>query len=112
MRSPLARITALAGALVALSSPVAAAAGTEATQRALAREMARAGAASGALVVDLDSSAELYAARPDTLRMPASVQKLFVSTAALRRFGAQTRFGTDALAAAAPDPLGVVQGDL
>ena len=112
MRSPLARITALAGALVALSSPVAAAAGTEATQRALAREMARAGAASGALVVDLDSSAELYAARPDTLRMPASVQKLFVSTAALRRFGAQTRFGTDALAAAAPDPLGVVLGDL
>jgi D-alanyl-D-alanine carboxypeptidase/D-alanyl-D-alanine-endopeptidase (penicillin-binding protein 4) len=112
VRGSLARILALVAALVALAAPAASAAGPEATRRALAREMARAGAASGALVVDLGSGAEVYSARPDGRRMPASVQKLFVSTAALRRLGAQARFSTDALAAAAPDPLGVVQGDL
>ena len=98
--------------LAAALAPAASAAGPEATRRALAREMAGAGAASGAFVVDLDSGAELFASRAGVRRMPASVEKLYVSAAALRRLGAEARFTTDALAGVAPDPLGVVNGNL
>ena len=98
--------------LAVVVAPAASAAGPEATRRALAREMAGAGAASGAFVVDLDSGAELFASRAGVQRMPASVEKLYVSAAALRRLGADARFSTDALAGVAPDPLGVVNGNL
>ena len=47
-----------------------------------------------------------------TPRMPASVQKLYTSATALRRFGASGRLTTTVLATAPPDAGGVVRGDL
>ena len=68
--------------------PAAAAAADRAGTRAeLARQMASAGAGSGALVVDLATGQELYASRPDARRTPASVEKLYTSSTALLRLG-------------------------
>ncbi len=92
-------------------SPAAHAAGLSATKRVLRSEMARAGAA-GAYVADLDTGRQLYASRPDVPRIPASVNKLFTTSTALSRFGSDGRLRTDVLAARAPDPFGVVRGDL
>src|SRR4051794_30022620 len=74
--------------------------------------MARAGASSGAYVMDLDTGAQLYASRPDVPRMPASVEKLYTSATALLRYGAEGRLTTTVLAPALPDDTGVVSGDL
>ena len=49
--------------------------------------MARAGASSGAYVVDLGCGQELYASKPDVARMPASVEKLYTTAGALLRYG-------------------------
>lgn len=99
-------------ALLALLAPAAGAAGPAGTARALAAQMRWAGAASGALAVDLDSGVTIYSRRADTRRMPASVQKLYTSVAALRRFGPDGRLRTTVLAATPPDGAGVVRGDL
>ena len=90
----------------------ASAAGPAATERALERQMRWAGGGSGALVVDLDSGSEIYAARPDTPRVPASVEKLYTTSAALLRLGPETTLETKVLA---EQPLladGVLDGDL
>jgi D-alanyl-D-alanine carboxypeptidase/D-alanyl-D-alanine-endopeptidase (penicillin-binding protein 4) len=107
-------IAALASAAVAaplLAAAPAGAAGLPATQRALARGMAGIGAG-GALVVDLDSRATLFAARPDTVRVPASVEKLYTTSTALKRFGAAMRLQTRVFADTPPDEEGTVSGNL
>jgi serine-type D-Ala-D-Ala carboxypeptidase/endopeptidase (penicillin-binding protein 4) len=104
--APLALFALLAAA------PAARAAGLTATQAALARQMARAGTASGALVVDLDTGRQLYARRPSIARMPASVEKLYTSATALLRLGPDATLNTSVLAAAPPDAAGTVAGDL
>jgi D-alanyl-D-alanine carboxypeptidase/D-alanyl-D-alanine-endopeptidase (penicillin-binding protein 4) len=69
-------------ALATLGAAAPAAAFTESELRSkLAREMRLTGSASGALVRDLDSGATLYARRADAPRIPASVEKLFVTSA-------------------------------
>ena len=65
--------------------------------------MRSAGADSGALAVDLDSGAQLYSLRAGAPRMPASVEKLYTSAAALRTLGAAGRLHDRRLAGAAPD---------
>jgi D-alanyl-D-alanine carboxypeptidase/D-alanyl-D-alanine-endopeptidase (penicillin-binding protein 4) len=102
-------LAGLAG-LVALA-PAADAAGLRATRRALAREMASAGAA-GAYVADLDTGRRLFAWQAGVPRIPASVNKLFTTATALTRFGTDGRLRTDVLAQAAPSALGVVGGDV
>jgi D-alanyl-D-alanine carboxypeptidase/D-alanyl-D-alanine-endopeptidase (penicillin-binding protein 4) len=106
------RIAALVCLLLAASAPVAAAAGRADTARALEAQMRWAGPSSGAIVVDLDSGRTIYSVRPDTQRMPASVQKLYTSVAALRRLGPTGRLSTGVLAEEEPDAGGVVDGDL
>jgi D-alanyl-D-alanine carboxypeptidase/D-alanyl-D-alanine-endopeptidase (penicillin-binding protein 4) len=83
----MARIAFLAVLLVAVLAPAAYAAGPAATVRALDRQMNQAGTGSGALVVDLDSGATLYARRPDVPRLPASVNKLYTTSAAMTLYG-------------------------
>ncbi len=99
--------------LIALLLPASAqAAGPEATKRALERQMRWAGGSSGALVVDLESGREIYAARPDTPRVPASVEKLYTTVTALTRLGPETTLETAVLA---EDPVpvdGVIEGDV
>ncbi|MCA1689698.1 MAG: D-alanyl-D-alanine carboxypeptidase/D-alanyl-D-alanine-endopeptidase, partial [Actinobacteria bacterium] len=55
---------------------------------------------------------ELFAARPDTPRAPASVQKLYTTAAALARFGPDARLRTTVAGIGAPDARGVWRGDL
>lgn len=99
--------------LACLLAPAAAvAAGRAETRAELARQMRAAGAGSGALVTDLDAGAELYSSRPDTRRVPASVEKLYTTTAALMRLGPDARLVTEALATGPIDADGVLQGDL
>src|SRR3954452_8000584 len=105
------RILAVLVAWVVLA-PAAHAAGLASTQRVLAREMAHAGAASGAYVVDLTHDQELYSLRPDVGRMPASVEKLYTSATALVLYGAEGHLTTSVLATVPPDDTGVVDGDL
>lgn len=95
-----------------LAPGAAAAADRERTRAGLARQMASAGAGSSALVVDLDSGEELYARRPDVRRTPASVEKLYTTSAALLRLGGAERLSTQVLAAAPVGPDGTLAGDL
>jgi serine-type D-Ala-D-Ala carboxypeptidase/endopeptidase (penicillin-binding protein 4) len=106
----LAVLTALAA--LAVAAAPAHAAGVAATERALARAWSGAGTSSGAYVLDLDTDQVLFSSAPRTRRIPASVNKLYTTATALTRFGAGGTLRTDVLAQAAPDPEGVVTGDL
>jgi serine-type D-Ala-D-Ala carboxypeptidase/endopeptidase (penicillin-binding protein 4) len=109
----MARIGFLAALLaVLLLSPAAQAAGPAATERQLDSQMQRAGAYSGAYVIDLDTGRELYARAPDVARIPASVNKLYTTAAALRAYGRLGQLTTEVLGDAAPDEKGVVAGNL
>ena len=116
VRAPVRRVRRLPAAtlaLLALVFPAAAhAAGLAATQRALARQMARAGGTSSALVVDLDTGRRLFARRAWIGRLPASVEKLYTSSTALLRFGPSATLNTSVLATGTPDADGVLTGDL
>jgi serine-type D-Ala-D-Ala carboxypeptidase/endopeptidase (penicillin-binding protein 4) len=106
------RIISLAVLLAALLAPAAQAGGPAATVRMLDRQMNKAGGASGAYVVDLDSGATLYSRAPDVARMPASVNKLYTTSAALERYGAEGQLNTEVLGDAHLDDAGVVAGNL
>jgi D-alanyl-D-alanine carboxypeptidase/D-alanyl-D-alanine-endopeptidase (penicillin-binding protein 4) len=106
------RVALLACLLVAVPAAPALAGGPAATQRALAREMRWAGAGSGALAVDLDTGARLYARRADVPRVPASVEKLYTTATVLRRLGADGRLVTHVSADLVPDATGTVLGNL
>lgn len=69
---------------------------------------------SGSYVVDLTSGRELFRRRADRSLSPASNEKLFTTSTALLRFGADGTFSTDARigADAAVDAQGVLDGDL
>jgi D-alanyl-D-alanine carboxypeptidase/D-alanyl-D-alanine-endopeptidase (penicillin-binding protein 4) len=106
------RILCLAALFAALLAPAAQAGGPAATVRMLDRQMNKAGSASGAYVMDLDTGAELYARAPDVARMPASVNKLYTTSAALERYGAEGQLDTEVLGDSHVDDFGVVDGNL
>jgi D-alanyl-D-alanine carboxypeptidase/D-alanyl-D-alanine-endopeptidase (penicillin-binding protein 4) len=106
------RLTLLFAVLAVSLAPSAQAANLTATKRALGREMARAGAASGAYVVDAATGRELYSLRADVGRMPASVEKLYTGAATLLRHGAEGRLTTEVLSATLPDDRGTIRGDI
>jgi D-alanyl-D-alanine carboxypeptidase/D-alanyl-D-alanine-endopeptidase (penicillin-binding protein 4) len=106
------RIVCLAALLAAVLAPTADAAGRAATIRLLDRQMNRAGTGSGAFVMDLDSGATLYSRSAEVPRIPASVNKLYTTSTALVRYGAETQLNTDVLADAQPDEDGVLKGNL
>jgi serine-type D-Ala-D-Ala carboxypeptidase/endopeptidase (penicillin-binding protein 4) len=111
----MARIVRLIAGLLAAAAllPAAAqAAGPSATRSALAAQMRHAGGASGALAVDLDSGRQIFASRPDTSRVPASVNKLFTTSTALVLYGPDGHLTTRALGDVGIDPGGVLIGDL
>jgi D-alanyl-D-alanine carboxypeptidase/D-alanyl-D-alanine-endopeptidase (penicillin-binding protein 4) len=80
-------------------------------QSTMTKAMGRAGRASGALVYDLNGDAELYALRPDTKRPPASVEKLWTTTALTLKLGPDTRLHT-AILGGGSLRHGVWHGDL
>jgi D-alanyl-D-alanine carboxypeptidase/D-alanyl-D-alanine-endopeptidase (penicillin-binding protein 4) len=97
-------LLALAGAAQAISTPV--------LRAKLAREMRHAGPFSGIYVRDLDSGRTLYLSKPDVARVPASVEKLYTTSASLLRFGPDATLPTTLLGTGALDPQGVWRGDL
>ena len=64
---------------------------------ALDRWMKTAGPQSGALVYDLDARTPLYSVRPMIGRPPASVEKIYTTTALMRILGPSTRLHTAVL---------------
>jgi D-alanyl-D-alanine carboxypeptidase/D-alanyl-D-alanine-endopeptidase (penicillin-binding protein 4) len=60
----------------------------------LSTAMRHAGRSSGAMVVDLDSGQTLFSAAANTPRLPASVEKLYTTSTALLKFGANTTLTT------------------
>jgi D-alanyl-D-alanine carboxypeptidase/D-alanyl-D-alanine-endopeptidase (penicillin-binding protein 4) len=68
-----------------------------ALQASIAKSMRQAGPSSGALVYDLDDRTELFGLRPEVGRPPASVEKLWTTTALMLRLGPNTRLHTSVL---------------
>ncbi len=108
----MARLLVLVTLLVALVPSAADAAGPAATKRALARELARTSQYSGAYVVDLGSGEEIFAAKADVERMPASVEKLYTAAGALLRHGPDGRLTTTVLSNGLPDESGTLTGNI
>jgi D-alanyl-D-alanine carboxypeptidase/D-alanyl-D-alanine-endopeptidase (penicillin-binding protein 4) len=81
-------------------------------QTRLAGDMHRAGASSGAYVVDLATGQTLYSLRATTPRIPASVEKLYTTSTVLARFGPTTALLTSVLGVGSLDDKGVWKGDL
>jgi serine-type D-Ala-D-Ala carboxypeptidase/endopeptidase (penicillin-binding protein 4) len=63
-------------------------------------------------VVDLDSGATLYSRAADAPRTPASVNKLYTTSAALLKWGETTQLTTEVLGSAELDDDGVVKGNV
>src|SRR3954452_12158528 len=78
----------------------------------LRRQMRASGSYSGALVVDASSGKTLFSWRAGTPRVLASNTKLFTTSAALARFGADGVFTTSVVADAPVGADGVIKGDL
>ena len=118
LRAPRARLgwllAALACALAAVGAvaPPSQALDSAALRARLSREMLRAGPLAGAYVRDLDTGTALYARKEDVARPPASVEKLYTTSTALLRFGADARLHTAVVATGSLDPQGVWRGDL
>lgn len=116
MRRPLATVSALLAiaAAAALAPAPAEALSEDELHARIAAVLDRGPASVGALVRDLDSGEVLYERRAGTARVPASLQKLFVTSAALLRMGPDERLRTRAVAApdAPLDADGTLRGDL
>jgi D-alanyl-D-alanine carboxypeptidase/D-alanyl-D-alanine-endopeptidase (penicillin-binding protein 4) len=97
-------------ALLALLAPAAQA--QTGLQKSLSRQMAGAGAYSGAYVMDADSNAQLFSWRADTRRTLASNTKLFTSAAALGRLGPDSTIATTLVGTGNLQPDGTWKGDL
>jgi D-alanyl-D-alanine carboxypeptidase/D-alanyl-D-alanine-endopeptidase (penicillin-binding protein 4) len=83
-----------------------------ALQSLLSREMHIAGSRSGAYVYDVSTHTPLFAANATHASPPASVEKLYTSTAALLLLGPEARLNTTVLGVGALDAEGTWQGDL
>src|ERR1700753_1414315 len=105
MRSPRATLgvpLAVGAAIVVLVAASAALAAKRVTPRAtlsnsLASGIHRSGGASGGDVVDLSTGQGLFSSAANTPRLPASVEKLYTTSTALLRFGANTSLTTSVL---------------
>ena len=100
----IAAVLALAGGAQAISAPT--------LQVKLAHEMRRASAFSGVYVRDLDSGRTLFESKADVARVPASVEKLYTTSAALLRFGPDATLKTSVAGGGFMDPDGVWRGNL
>lgn len=91
---------------------VGAPAGAQTLQTAIARQLARAGGASGAYVLDTTTGRPLASVRATIGRNPASVEKLYTTAAALLRLGPAATLDTSVLGAGTLDDAGTWHGDL
>jgi len=114
MRSRLVITLLVFGAAGGGAAPAAQAYDDSALRSTIARQMRLAGPSSGAYVRDLGSGQELFALREDVLRIPASVEKLYTTSAAILRLGPSATLQTKVVTAGATavDSEGVLRGDL
>ncbi len=100
----------LAGAVAASA---AAARTPQATlARALNGELGAIRGSTGAEVMDLGTGKVLYSARPNSRRMPASVEKLYTTSTALAHYGSSGTLSTRILASGQTDSSGAFHGVL
>ena len=99
-----AAVLALAGAAQAITAPT--------LQAKLTHEMRRASTFSGIYVRDLDADRTLFESKADVARVPASVEKLYTTSAALMRFGVEATLKTTVSGSGFMDPDGVWRGNL
>src|SRR5688500_3374345 len=92
--------------LMLAAAPATSAYGGPALRAKLTREMRLAGPFAGAYVRDLQSGRGLFADDEDVARIPASVNKLFTTSATLLRMGPDTRLVTTVAGAGALTPDG------
>ncbi len=83
-----------------------------ALQQDIGHQIALAGRADGAYVYDLTARKTLFSERAQTLRPPASVEKLYTATAALGQLGAGTRLSTSVYGVGHLTAGGVWEGSL
>jgi D-alanyl-D-alanine carboxypeptidase/D-alanyl-D-alanine-endopeptidase (penicillin-binding protein 4) len=81
-------------------------------QRTLARNLNRQGGANSALVVDATSDRTLWRYNDTIDRLPASIEKLYTTTAALLAFGPAHTFSTSVYGAGRLTPAGTFIGTL
>jgi serine-type D-Ala-D-Ala carboxypeptidase/endopeptidase (penicillin-binding protein 4) len=107
-------LVALAAATVLLAAPSAGAAPTPLgkLQASLRAGMHRAGRASGAYVLDLNTGRSLFASAATTPRLPASVEKLYPTATALLRFGPGATLTTSVYGVGQMTPDGTWHGTL
>ena len=101
---------ALAAALVC--APPAAALDAEQVRSRVTSALGQAGSATGAYAVDLDTGRTIVSVREGSSRIPASVEKLFVTASALLRWGPDHQLATRVLGRSAPDEEGTLDGDI
>jgi D-alanyl-D-alanine carboxypeptidase/D-alanyl-D-alanine-endopeptidase (penicillin-binding protein 4) len=100
-------------ALFLVLVPAAMAVDGSALRASLDRDVGGTGAArTGALAFDLTTGSTLYARNATAPRIPASVEKLFTTATALRRFGTQARLKTSVVADGEVSTKGGLSGDL
>lgn len=78
----------------------------------LSHQLALAGGADGAYVYDLTTKQPLFSERANVMRPPASVEKLYTSTAALARMGPAARLSTTVYGVGHLGAGGVWEGSL
>jgi len=95
-------------------TPAAASAASELAglQADLGHQLALAGPADGAYVYDLTAHQALFTERAQTLRPPASVEKLYTATTALDLLGPDARLSTNVLGSGHLAPGGIWEGNL
>ena len=110
MRRSLGGLLALVVALVA-APPAAALDGPQVRSRVV-RLLAQAGPATGAYAKNLETGEELVAVRADTGRIPASVEKVFVTATALLRWGPDAELFTRVVTDTELESSGLLDGDV
>jgi serine-type D-Ala-D-Ala carboxypeptidase/endopeptidase (penicillin-binding protein 4) len=80
--------------------------------RTLGSGLRSAGRSSGALVVDMSTGRTLFSASANVRRLPASVEKLYTTSTALLRFGANANLLTSVLGDGTISPTGTYTGTL
>ena len=95
-----------------LLAAASAASETAALQADLSHQLAIAGPASGGYVYDLTAQEALFSERAETLRPPASVEKLYTATTALELLGPTARLTTNVLGSGHLAAGGIWEGNL
>ncbi|HEY4277474.1 MAG TPA: D-alanyl-D-alanine carboxypeptidase/D-alanyl-D-alanine-endopeptidase [Conexibacter sp.] len=106
----LAAATSLAAPLVAQTATATASAAP--LDAAVSTQLKRMGGVSGGYVLDTTTGRVLASVRADTARIPASVEKLYTTSTALLRFGADGTLDTSVLGSGSLGDDGTWHGDL